>query len=884
MRSHLFNLFYRFISQHPWKIIITALIITIASIFYSLLYLQLNANLDDLVSEKLDYHKRYIDFLKEFGDEEHLYIVVDASQNMPEAKSFIRDLASQLSSVDGIGDVSWQLNHSILEKNMLLFLPEDQLKSLGNGLTKGPFSLKRISRWTGLSDIFHSINSQLSGPITANDESQLSSLFASFDVMLSTLNNVLSGQYHEPITIEKLLSHVDDNMDLDGFYRNGDLLFIFVMPPKDFSTMAIIEKPLAQIRTLIADTKIKYPNINAGLTGRPVLAADEISTSDRDMTRATIAAIILVGLLFILFFRSITRPILAMLSLMMGISMTFGMITLIWGTLNILSIVFTLILIGASVEYGIHMVAKYQEELAHNGNMHDAIRKSLHMAGRANLTSACTTAAAFLTITWTKFSALAQLGFIAAAGIIFCMLSMIIVLPAMIVIMDKNKSPMVLKRIKPFILPLGWLYGRFRLLGIAIVVSMIAAIPFASSIYFDNNLLNLQAQGLESVKYEHLIIEKSSETTWFARSIARSRDESKQKAAAFAKLPSVRRVDDIHRIFPEYQSDKVAMVKALAKKLGPISHLAINSQLAIDPLIDELNIFIRHLNELMSHAFSSGRVDAISELDRLANKVKLIHDQLKVADELTLKQVQAFQADLIQEINAMVNALAHGLSPEVFTEDDLPKELLQRFKSEQGNYTMFIYPKNDIWNPEKLEQFISDLRSVDPYALGTPIEVYESGKLMRNTFKRSAILAFIMICLLVFLDFRSIKHTVIAVSPLIVGALWLFGLMGVFDIPFNMANFFAIPILIGIGVDFGVHLVHRIRLEHGFHALSSATSKAVLLTALTNAIGFGLMSFSSHQGIASLGQIMALGAMCCMVAAFFVLPLLAKFFNWGQSH
>ena len=205
--------------------------------------------------------------------------------------------------------------------------------------------------------------------------------------------------------------------------------------------MEVIAAPLERIRQIIDETKADFPGVDAGLTGRPVLAADEIATSDRDMRRATILAIVLVGALFIFFFRSISRPLLAMGSLIMGIAWTFGLVALVFGTLNILSIVFTLILIGASIEYAIHLVARYQEELAKGKKIENSMAQALATSGRADLTSAFTTAAAFCTIMWTDFTALAQLGFIAASGILLCLAAMLIVLPAMIVLRDRRRTP-----------------------------------------------------------------------------------------------------------------------------------------------------------------------------------------------------------------------------------------------------------------------------------------------------------------------------------------------------------------------------------------------------------------------------------------------------------
>ncbi len=884
MRARVFNKISQVTARHPWKIIALALIFTVVAGVYAAFTVKLNANLDDLVSEDLDYNKRYLEFLDEFGDEEYLYVVVDAGDDMPRGKKFIRELAAKLEEVDGLKQILWRIDNPVLEKNFLLYMLPEQLETLNEMLTEGPFRVSNISSWNSFSPLIGALADRVTKPVSTQDEEELTQGFTFIDGLLDDMAGALLGNGSYESRLQSLFFGEGETFDPDGYYRNGDLLFLMIMPEKDFTTMEVIKKPLADIRQAIDDVKRDFEGLDAGLTGRPVLSADEIMTSNADVTRATILAIVLVGLLFLIFFRSISRPVLAIISLLMGITWTYGFVAILYGTLNILSIVFTLILIGAAIEYAIHIVARYQEELAETGDIELSMSRALSTSGRSNLTSALTTAAAFLTITWTDFTALAQLGVIAASGILLCLASMLVVLPAMVIVRDRYRAPMDLKRVKSFTLPeIKIIYKRpWALAAISIVIS-IALIPFIMRLDFDNNLLNLQAKGLDSVKYEHLIIDKSSETTWFARSIADSIDESNEKAAAFAKLPSVRRVDGVERILPKDQDKKAEVVKRLAPAFSGLRYSKGSEKVDRGELKAKLKKLEKNLGKLEADAFSSGRVDAVEELGRFGEKVRRVVDLINDADDAKLQKLGSLQRTFIEDMHKHIDILAGGMKPDHIYLKDLPDDLAARFVSPNGRYALFIYPKENIWDPVELTKFIADLRSVDPKAFGTPINVHESGKLMRDTFKRSAILAFIVICILVLIDFRSWKSAILAVMPLSVGLLWLIGIMGLFDIPFNMANFFAIPILIGIGVDFGVHLVHRLRSEQSFDAIASSTGKGVILTAATNAVGFGAMMMAAHRGIASLGQIMAIGAICCLLAALIAMPPMARIIDWGRK-
>lgn len=884
MRTRIFKYISHLATEHARKVVVAAVILAVAAGAYAAATIKLNANLDELVSEKLDYHKRYIDFLEEFGDEEYLYVVVDAGEDMPRAKDFIRSLVKRLGKVDGLKDIIYKIDNPALEKNFLLYMTPEQLSALKAMVGQGPFAVGNIANWRGFSPLFGALATRIAQPVSTEDEDELSKNFGFIDGLIDDMSAALAGPIKYKSRLQELFFGDGDTFDADGFYRNSDLLFVLIMPTKDYGTMEVIQKPLEDIRSAIAETKVEFPGIDAGLTGKPVLAADEIMTSNRDMTWATTIAIVLVGLVFMAFFRSFSRPILAMVSLVMGISWTFGLVAVLFGTLNILSIVFAIILVGAAIEYAIHVVARYQEELAKSGDIGNSIKKTLLLVGPADATTAFTTAAAFLTITWTDFTALAQLGVIAASGIVLCLIAMLVVLPAMMVLRDGRRNAEDLRKIRAFALPhIGILYRKPKIIFIASVVFSLAVIPFVYRVYFDNNLLNLQAKGLESVEYEHLILKKSGETTWFARTATKTADESHALAKKFEKLPTVRRVDDVERILPEGQGDKMKAVAKIAPAFSKLSFAKGSETVDVRGLMFQLGRLASGLERLTEQAFSSGRIDAVEELERFSGKVRGVVGQLDKADEAQVARLGKLQWDFFDDMHRNLEILATGMAPENITLEDLPDNIVSRFVSPTGRYSLYIYPKENIWDPVALERFVKDIRSVDPMVVGTPIEVHENGRLMRETFLRSAILAFIVICILVWIDFRSWRATVLAVMPLTVGTLWLVGVMGIAGIPFNMANFFAIPILIGIGVDFGVHLVHRLRAESSFEAMASSTGKAVVLTAAANAIGFGVMTFAHHQGIASLGQIMAIGCVCCLAAAMVAMPPVARWLKWGRN-
>jgi hypothetical protein len=119
-----------------------------------------------------------------------------------------------------------------------------------------------------------------------------------------------------------------------------------------------------------------------------------------------------------------------------------------------------------------------------------------------------------------------------------------------------------------------------------------------------------------------------------------------------------------------------------------------------------------------------------------------------------------------------------------------------------------------------------------------------------------------------------VRFTLLAGLPLGIGLLQTFGLMGILEIPLNPANMIALPLMLGIGVDYGVHLIHEYREQSGPYKMSQATGVAVLVDGATTIVGFGSLMIASHRGLQSLGRVLTLGVSCCMFTSMIMLPAL----------
>jgi predicted RND superfamily exporter protein len=161
---------------------------------------------------------------------------------------------------------------------------------------------------------------------------------------------------------------------------------------------------------------------------------------------------------------------------------------------------------------------------------------------------------------------------------------------------------------------------------------------------------------------------------------------------------------------------------------------------------------------------------------------------------------------------------------------------------------------------------------VDENATGTPVQFYEYETLMKDSYIQAAWYSLIAIAIMVLVHFRSPTAVILSLLPVGIGTLWLVGLMGLFDISFNLANIMTLPLVIGIGVTNGVQILNRFAEERTPNILARSTGKAVLVSGLTAIAGFGSLMLAKHRGIQSLGCVMAVGIAACMIAGLTFLP------------
>jgi predicted RND superfamily exporter protein len=237
-------------------------------------------------------------------------------------------------------------------------------------------------------------------------------------------------------------------------------------------------------------------------------------------------------------------------------------------------------------------------------------------------------------------------------------------------------------------------------------------------------------------------------------------------------------------------------------------------------------------------------------------------------------QLSRFQQEMAGDLLSRLHILKSIANPEPPQLADLPASLVDRFVGQHGKHLLKIYGRGDIWDTSALGHFVKEVRTVDPHVTGNPLQAHEASLEMKRSYQEAAVYSLLVIVAVLVLDFKSLHYAVLAALPLGVGVLQMFGLLGVLGIALNPANLIALPLILGIGVDYGVHIVHEFRESQGVYRMSAGTAVAVLVDALTTLVGFGSLMIATHQGLQSLGRVLTLGVTCCLFTSLVMLPAL----------
>lgn len=927
----------RFGSRRPlftlWFIVLSA---SIAAAF-SFLCLDFKTERSDLLDPSAEYHKRWLKYSQSFGEAADIVVVVEGDD--PEAiRSAMEELGTRMARESALFQkVMYKVAAGSLRSKGLQFLSPAQLQ---RGLQQiAEYSPVLQGRWDliQLESLFPRLQYQVAARTASNEPagvrsaSDLKPVLNHAQLLSTSLASYIedSRGFKNPwptvLPSDTLLGDVGDEM----YFLNEQktMGFIKALPAKKDGNFSGDSKSISRVRELIAEAGVIHPDVRIGITGVPVLEADEMSRSQLDMLLSTGVSLLGIAALLFVGFRGFRHPLIGMAMLAVGMAWAFGFTTISVGHLNILSVSFAVMLIGLGIDFAVVFISRYLQHRHEGKQLRTALLEATDGVGTGILTAAVTTALAFFCATLTDFRGIAELGIVAGGGILLCALAAFCTLPAMIATADRDVEPKQLPN--PF-------EGRIlrRITSNypipALAVSSVLVLAACTQIFrfedgklttrvkYDYNLLNLQAKGVESVDLEQRIFDESGNSLLYAVSVADSPQEARALHRKFAALSSVHHVEDLASRMPGTPSPETRqLIQMYQSQLAMLPDrppmIAATDPAAVGQAVENLYVSLRELKIPAARK-------AAKQLDRFLDKFESLN--LRQQMEFLTRYQYAMSAALLGQFQALRMA-ASNLQPIHY--EDLPAELRERFVSSDGKWLIQVYPSEQVWDEAPLRRFVNDVRSVDPDATGVPLQNYEASGQIKESYKTAGSLAFAVICLVLLVDFldprykfialgtplltvgavaailisrraqfdelhlltayvlmaisiaavldpRNLRDAALALLPPGLGMLMLFGFLGLLRIDLNPANLIVVPLVLGTGVDFGIHVLHNFREKRGAYEMSSSTMNSILLTSATSVIGFGSLMLAAHRGLFGIGLVYSIGLAGCLLISLVMLP------------
>ncbi|HTB85909.1 MAG TPA: MMPL family transporter [Candidatus Sulfotelmatobacter sp.] len=869
------------IIAHPRKFFWSQVVLFFLCVAYTAKFLQFDMSEDNLVSSKQKYHSNYLNYKKEFNsrDEDDLVIVVE-SDDPEKNRQFIERLGAKLESRTNLFlDVFYRPDFKLMGDKALLLLPDSDLRELKTQLHEYQPFIQQFSQATNLVSLFDTINWRFahSKRETNADNAALVQALPVLERILTQAEDSLLRPGTPPSPgVTSLFNTGEDAIAGRLTFDHGRIrVAIAQVVSDDLDGDAVDE-----LRRLVEQTKAEVPGLNVGITGEPVLDYDQMNQSQKDTTLASIVSLLICALIFIYGYNETGRPVKATLCLIIGLGYTMAFTTATVGHLNILTVTFVPILIGLAIDYGVHLVTRYEEELRHGKTESEAITKALMFTGQGIFTGALTTAGAFLAMALTDFKGISEMGIICGGGLLVCLIPMMTVLPVLLLrgkqnVMDhKIHEDERRARIENV-----WLQRPVMVAGVIAALCAVAATQL-HKITFDYNLLNLQSAGLPAVEFEKKFIDASDRSPLYGAVVANSLEEAVALEAKLQALPAVASngVDSMASAIQADQSEKLRLIGEVKDEVAPVQFAPPD----LHPVeLSALSLTLWGLNGYLGNAVKIVGNDDPALVKQFLSLKQAIVDLRKTmleGDTAALAEhadkLGVFQRGLFNDIGDTFDSLKQQDNSAPLQAQNLPPVIRNRFIGVTGKFLLQVYPKDDVRERAPQEEFVKELQSIAPDATGEPVQLYYYTELLKQSYITAAWYSLIAISLMVLIHFRSPLAVVLALIPVAIGTLWLAGLMGWRGIPFNPANIMTLPLVIGIGVTNGIHILNRYAEERTPGILARSTGKAVLVSGLTAIAGFGSLVLAKHRGIHSLGLVMSLGIATCMIAGLTFLPAL----------
>ncbi len=650
---------------------------------------------------------------------------------------------------------------------------------------------------------------------------------------------------------------------------------VAIKPRLDYASLAPAKAAIAAVRDAVADLPAEMTaGVAIGITGDPVLRTEELQSVASGIEISAALSLVLVALLLAVGIRSAAGVAASLVALLLSLMATAGFAALTVGTLNLISIAFTVLMIGLGIDFAIHLLLHLEERLGDADQPRRVWPMAARHVARGLLLAAITTSAAFYAFSPTRFVGMAQLGVISGTGVLIALLITLVVVPAMTTIRSPRFRPrrrvrhrialiLALEKASPFTV------------AITLVAVAIAAFQIPE-VRFDADPMNLRDPASPSVRAFRWIASDSRLSPYRLDYVGDDAAAVRQFARRVERLAEVKEVISIDSFLPADQEARLDDIDFLAGDLWFLDSIdpdvwRTNGNAAAPAEVAKALDGLRRA--LVERRGEDPGIRAASR--RLAAAIARFAAAAQGPAREALvarldRAVFAFYPDMLQRLQTM-------LAPEPLTLASLPERIKRRYLAPTGEALAQVLPAVDVSEPHARARFVRAVLAVEPHIGGSAYAVLRAGTVVAEAMTQATVLAFLLATILVAVVLRRLWAVAMVMLPLAFAGVLMLAVGVWLDLPFNFANVIVLPLMIGMGVDAAIHLVARARdLDHAESVFDTNTPRAILFSALTTMASFGTLILSHHRGTASMGELLLIALALTLLATLVVLPAMLE--------
>jgi predicted RND superfamily exporter protein len=626
------------------------------------------------------------------------------------------------------------------------------------------------------------------------------------------------------------------------FYSRDHKALLIIAEPRESavdykSAERIMQWTHAHIQSAEADPELRSTGVRAIPAGAYVYAEQDHKFVERNIRRVSLVSIVASLLLCLLVYPSVPLLLLSLLPTSLGILWTTGIASFYPGEVNLISLSFIAILAGLGDDQVVHFFNRSPQEWASGGSFNTAMMRTYETTGASIVICILTAASATAALATSSFKALAEFGFILTVGMFMMMLHTLLTVPALMQLWNRYIRPFSPQGITFRFLP-AVARGSLNFVGLharAVVavasglfllsLSLLPGIKMGGSFdaMGDANSPAVVAQNLLSAKFG---IEGSPTLLLIAgdqQEVLRRAEDLTAGLESYRQRGAVKSIFSATQLLPSVQTQK--------QRAAALTHVDMNATArALEDSLRE--------NGLRTEPY----LPYIEQLRRLGDH----------AEPLTLESATPYlPAGLLDNSlrktgdGSYVAAIAfYATDPNA--QEAIPSVVLDSWRKQYGPFVEFSFEKID-----------RDLQS----------------QVLRDS-RRALLWTIMAIVSIVYLTFRNWRITLLVLMPIVFAIVVTFGLLRLMGHPFSFMSVTAIPLIIGIGIDNGIHLVRRY-LESASNSIldvAKASGAALIQSNLTTIIGFGALLTATFPPLAEMGLVTSVGVAFTLVGGLWIIP------------